>query len=199
MRVVLIVLSRHGESAYSAVGLCNGDISVAVPLTQLGREEARRLGDALLDEPIELCVTSQFQRARETADIALAGRDVPRLVVPELNDPLVGCYEGAALTDYRTWAHASASSVAPADGGESRIAIVTRYARGFRLLLERPEKSILAVCHSLPVAYALAAREGREPTVNVPIVDHATPYPFTRDELDRATTLLEEWVAAPTW
>src|SRR5438105_15348739 len=104
-------------------------------------------------EPIDLCITSEFQRARETADLALEGRDVPRLVLPELNDPLYGPYEGGQLEDYRAWASAQPSSAVP-EGGESRLAIVERYARAFRTVLARPERTILVVSHSLPVAYA---------------------------------------------
>ena len=195
----MIVLARHGESEYSARGLCNGDITVPVGLTERGREESRRLGDALRDEPIELCVTSEFQRARETADIALSSREVSRLVFPELNDPLVGRYEGATVDEYRDWAGSTGSSATPEPGGESRLALVQRYTRGFRLLLARPEELVLAVCHSLPIAYALEARAGRVPAVRVPFAEHATPYPFTREELDEATSLLESWAAAPTW
>jgi hypothetical protein len=31
------------------------------------------------------------------------------------------------------------------------------------------------------------------------MAEHATPYPFTAEELDAATTLLEQWAAKPTW
>jgi broad specificity phosphatase PhoE len=168
-------------------------------LTDRGRDEARRLGVALGDTPIELCVTSEFQRAQETADFALAGRSVPRLVMPELNDPLLGPYEGADLAEYRRWAGAVGSSVPPGPAGESRLAIVERYVRGFRMLLARPEDVILAVCHSLPVSYALEARVGRSPAVRVPLVEHATAYRFSAADLDAATTLLEQWASDPTW
>jgi probable phosphoglycerate mutase len=194
----LITLARHGESEYSARSLLNGDISVAVGLTERGREEARRLGETLRDTPLELCVVTEFQRVRDTAAIALEGRDVPRLVVPELNDPLYGPYEGADIEDYRAWASSRPSSAVP-DGGESRLAIVQRYVRGFRIVLARPEAAILVVCHSLPVSYVLGARDGREPGARMPLAEHATPYPFTREELDAATTLLEGWTAKPTW
>jgi broad specificity phosphatase PhoE len=193
------ILARHGESEYSAHGRLNGDITVAVGLTERGREEARHLGDALRETPLDLCVTSEFQRARETADLALAGRDVPREVDDRLNDPLIGRFEGASLEDYRSWAARSASSAAPEDGGESRLAIVTRYAAAFRDVVGRPEESILVVCHSLPVSYALGAREGRLPGVRMPMAEHAKPYPFTAEELEAAVRLLEGWAASPTW
>ena len=144
-------------------------------------------------------MTSEFQRAHETADEALAGRDTPRLVMPELNDPLVGRYEGAGIEDYRAWAASSDSSALPGPGGETRLAIVERYVRAFRMLLGRPEDVILAVCHSLPIAYAVEARAGRPPAVHAPMIEHATAYPFIAAELIAATTVLEGWVANPTW
>jgi len=190
------ILARHGESVFSARALVNGDLAVAGPLTPDGEEEARRLGEAIAADPIDLCVTSEFERTRQTADLALAGRDIPRLAVPELNDPLYGRFEGGALADYRTWAHANASGVAPPGGGESRRAIVARYARGFRIVVERPEETVLVVAHSLPIAYVLA---GGVPGPIVPLVEHATAYRFTAEELLGAVEALESWLAAPTW
>ena len=193
------ILARHGESEYSAYGRLNGDITVPVALTQQGIREASALGEALEREQLDLCVTSEFQRARETADLALEGRDLPRLVDPRLNDPLIGRYQGAGIEEYRAWASSSRSSAAPEPDGESRLAIVERYAQAFRDLLARPEETILVVCHSLPVSYALGAREGTPPGARVPLAEHAKPYPFTAAELDAATALLEWWAASPTW
>lgn len=192
-------LVRHGESEYSARGALNGDPTVACALTPLGREQAGALALRLAEESLDLAVTSEFPRVRETADALLRGRDVPRLVLPELNDPRYGDYEGAQLEDYRAWASSSPSSAVPGEGGESRLAIVERYVRAFRTILARPEAEILVVAHSLPISYALGAREGLEPGARVPLAELATPYPFTRAELERATGLLEEWAASPTW
>jgi broad specificity phosphatase PhoE len=191
--------ARHGESEYSVRGLLNGDLAVSVGLTPAGVEQARRLGKALRDVPVDLCVTTELERVRLTAELALAGRDVPRLVVPELNDPLYGPYEGSGIDDYRTWASAAPSSESPGDGGESRFAIVDRYARGFRVLLARPEPTLLVVAHSLPISYLLAALDGAAPGVRMPLVDYATAYEASAAELDAATALLEGWLAAPTW
>jgi alpha-ribazole phosphatase len=85
-----LILARHGESVFSSRLLVNGDIASPGPLTPRGRAEARALGQALAAQRIDLCATSEFERTRETADVALAGRDVPRLVLAALNDPLYG-------------------------------------------------------------------------------------------------------------
>jgi broad specificity phosphatase PhoE len=193
------VLVRHAESEYSVDLRLNGEVGVGVALTLRGREEARRLGKELAQERIDLCATSPFLRTVETAELALAGRSVPRLVVPELGDPHYGSYEGATLDEYRSWADAARSDARPSGGGESRLEIVARYAGAFRNLLERPEESILAVTHSLPIAYALSTRNGELPTPRVPLVGHASIHRFTADELEQAVEALETWVAGPTW
>lgn len=194
-----VILARHGESIFSERQLVNGEVTVPGPLTRRGADEARELGRLIAGDPIDLCVTSEFERTRQTADLALDGRDVRRIVVPELNDPLYGRYEGGALEDYRSWADSAASGDAVPGGGESRRLIIERYTRGFRLVLERAERCSLVVAHSLPIAYILAARDVTLPARRVPLVEHAHPYRFAAAELEWAVTLLEDWCVAPTW
>jgi len=193
------ILVRHGETELSLRRAVSGDPEGTNPLTEAGRAQARELGRLLADEDIDLCVTSAFPRTVETADIALQGRDVPRVVIPELNDPRAGSFEGGPLDEYRTWARGAGSGDVPPGGGESRQELVARYAGGYRKLLERPEPVILVVGHSLPMAYALGALEGNGPTPTVPLVDYAVPYRLGAEELATVIERLESWVAAPTW
>ena len=193
------ILVRHGESVFSARGLATGSVDVRCPLSERGVEEARALADELSGDEIDLCVTSELERTRETADIALAGRAVRRIVLPELNDPLYGRFESGPLDAYRAWAVANDSATAPPGGGEPRQAIVARYAAGFRTILERPERVILVVTHSLPIAYVLMALSDRDPAPRVPMVEYAKKHTVTADELERAVLRLEAWRAAPTW
>ena len=193
------ILVRHGESVFSARGLVNGRIDVRCPLSERGVGQVRTLAAELAGERIDLCVTSELERTRETADIALAGRAVPRIVLPELNDPLYGRYEGGPLASYLDWALTSDSVAVPPGGGEPRRDIVARYAAGFRKLLVRRERVVLAVTHSLPIAYVLLAVAGDDPAPRVPLVDHATAHRITAAELEQAVARLEAWCAAPTW
>jgi probable phosphoglycerate mutase len=191
-----LVLARHGESEYSLKELVNGDPGVACPLTPAGREQARALGAALGD--VDLVAVTEFERVRETADLALGDREVPRLVVPQLNDPRYGEFEGGALDAYREWVWGRGPLDAPA-GGEHRGEIAARYAAGFRMLLERPEERILLVAHSLPIRYVLDAAEGVSPRAKVGLVEYATPYSLARERLERAVDVLDAWAASPVF
>jgi broad specificity phosphatase PhoE len=190
---------RHGESEYSAKALVNGVPSVAAPLTKLGREQAERLGERLMGEPIGLCVVTEFGRTHETADLILGDRDVPRLVVADLNDPYYGAFEDGPLSAYRVWAAEHGPKDAPPGGGETRIAIATRYVRGFRAILERPESSVLVVCHSLPIAFAVAAADGRGPRAKMPLITYAEPHVLYADQLEHAVERLEAWTRNPVY
>lgn len=194
-----VILARHGESELSVVGRTNGDPGTACALTETGREQARRLGRLLLGDEVRLCVVSEFQRAQETADLALEGREVPRLVLPELNDIRFGDFEGRALTEYRAWAHAHAPKEPAPGGGDSRAETVRRYTRAYRTILARPEQTILVVAHGLPVRYVLDAVAGSDPAAAVAQVPYAEPFRLTADELAAAVDRLAVWAASPAW
>jgi broad specificity phosphatase PhoE len=191
-----LLLARHAESEYSALGTLNGDPSVVVSLTDLGRAQARRLGEALADEPIGVCAVTEFPRTRQTAEVALAGRDVPLLVVPELNDHPAGRYEGRPLAEYLEWAHAAEPDEVIPGGTESRAAVVERFARGFRVLLARLEPVVLAVLHSLPIAYLLGAAAGSDPAARMEMIPYAEPRALSAEDVARAVARLERWRAA---
>jgi probable phosphoglycerate mutase len=193
------IFVRHGESEYSARALVNGDPAVAVGLTEEGREQARLLGERLESEPIDLCVVTEFGRTHETADLALAGRDVPRIVLRDLNDPSYGEFEGKALAEYRKWAGTHGPLDVPPGHGETRAVIAERYARAFRFLLDRPEETILVVCHSLPIAFALAGADGRQPSAKMPLVTSAEPHVLYEPSLRETAQRVEEWVRDPVY
>ena len=132
------ILARHGESELSVRRVINGDPAARCALTEAGRAQARRLGALIANDTIELCITSEFERAKETADLALDGVDVPRMVMPDLNDITVGEFEGGVLEAFRAWISEHGLAAVPPGGGESRAQTAMRYARGFRRIAGRP-------------------------------------------------------------
>jgi probable phosphoglycerate mutase len=189
--VRLFVIARHGESTLNYEERVNGDPSVPVPLTDKGRDEARLLGQQLAHVPIDVCVHSRFGRTIETAEVALARRDVPFVTEPMFDDIDVGELEGHTLEEYRRWKRAHT----PADafpGGESLDDAARRYARAYRKLLARPEERILVVTHEIPLRYAINAADG---SVRLDGPTHqlanATPYLFDEEALERAIAQIE--------
>jgi probable phosphoglycerate mutase len=190
----LFLLTRHAHSTLNVEGRVNGDPGVSVPLTPEGRAEAERLGRQVAQIPLDLCVHTRFGRTQETADVALGGRDVPRLEEPLLDDIDVGDLEGETIEAYRAWKRAHSRSE-PFPGGESLDDAARRYARAFRRLVERPEESVLVVCHEIPIRYALNAAAGSDdldgPEHSLP---NATPYLFDDAALARAAQRIDELI-----
>lgn len=195
-----VILVRHGESESSYSMTCSGDPAVlGNGLTERGREQARALALRLAGEPIELCATTEFARTRETADLALAGRAVRRLVVPELNDIRFGRYEGGPLDEYRAWAAAHGPAEECPGGGESRAQAARRFAAGYRTVLARPEATALVVAHVLPIRYALVALADQDPTPLIERVQECEPFRVSAAALEHAVARLERWAAAPVF
>jgi 2,3-bisphosphoglycerate-dependent phosphoglycerate mutase len=188
------ILARHAESEPSARGTVSSDPQRPASLTAAGREQSRELGRKLAGESIGVCIVTELERTRLTAELALAGRGIPIVVVPDLNDPLAGDFEGVRLADYRAWSWEHGSGDEPPGGGESRFAVASRLGRGYRAVLDRDEPIVLVVGHALPMAYVLAG-----PSPRVDMVEYVKPYRLSRRELEAAVDRLEAWVASPTW
>ena len=193
----LFILTRHGRSTLNVEGRVNGDPSVPVPLTADGRAAAAALGQQLAEVPIDLCVHTRFARTSETADAILAGRSVPRLEEPLLDDIDVGDLEGDALDAYHAWKLAHSRNV-PFPGGESLDDAARRYAVAFARLAARPERVILVVCHEIPVRYALnAAADSNALDGPAHAIPNATPYLFDEAALARAAGRMAELAGNP--
>jgi broad specificity phosphatase PhoE len=194
--VQLYVIARHGESTLNSENRVNGDPNVPVHLTEKGRDEARLLGQQLAHVPIDVCVHTPFSRTRETAEIALAGRDVPFEEVPELGDIDIGELEGKTVEDYRAWKREHTRSD-PFPGGESLDDAARRYADGYERLLQRPEARILIVTHEIPLRYAINAAGGSD-ELDGPAhqLANATAYLFDGAALTRAVAQIRRLISA---
>jgi broad specificity phosphatase PhoE len=194
--VELALLFRHGQSLLNVDHVINGDPARDRGLSPLGIEEADRLAHQLAGIAIDLCITSEFPRAQQTADHALAGRDVPRLVDPDLDDIRIGELEGLLIADYEEWKKTHTRDD-PFPGGESLNDAAHRYADAFERVLERPEHTILVACHEIPVRYAINGAAGSD-QLDWPVhrVANATPYLFDAEGLRRAIGQIRR-LAAP--
>ena len=192
-----IVLARHGLAGSNRDGLA-ACTAPGEGLTPEGIEQARRLGELVADEAIDLGVATDHCRTQETLEHALAGRDLTRIVVPELNEIHFGSFDGGPLVEYRAWAGAESPTLEAPGGGESRAQAAARYARGLGVVLARPEKHALVIGHALALRYVLDAVDGLVPAALMAWpVEHAVPHRLSRDDVRAAAELLEEWSRVP--
>jgi probable phosphoglycerate mutase len=91
-------LVRHGETVFNREGRLQGHIDP--PLSELGREQARRIGARLADAGIDHAYASPLQRALESAQIAL-GSTAPIDTRPGLREMNLGAWEGKQAPELR--------------------------------------------------------------------------------------------------
>lgn len=188
------VFSRHGRTDYNALHTLNGDPSVPVSLDDVGRAQAKALGERLVRIPIDLGVHTRFGRTLQTLDIVLAGRGVARVECPDLDDVALGEFEGASAGEYRTWRRARPQDARPA-GGESRVDVLIRYIRGFEGLLGAEARTPLIVTHDIPIRFLSNALTGDDPLDGpVTAVENAVEMVVAEADLARAVDLMRRRV-----
>lgn len=89
-----LVLIRHGQSLWNLENRFTGWIDV--PLTDLGRDEARRAGELIRDIRFDVAYTSVLTRAQESLQLVLekAGQRPPIIRDPALNERHYGDLSG---------------------------------------------------------------------------------------------------------
>jgi len=89
-----LILVRHGQSLWNLEERFTGWVDV--PLTDLGREEARRAGTKLASTKIDVAYTSALTRAQSTLALILEtmGVDVPIIRDQALNERHYGDLQG---------------------------------------------------------------------------------------------------------
>jgi len=72
--MIELIVVRHGETDWNRQHRFQGQIDV--PLNDVGRAQAQRLAQRLAGERFDAVVASDLQRARATADVAVAGSSI---------------------------------------------------------------------------------------------------------------------------
>lgn len=94
-----LLLCRHGQTEFNASARFQGQLDT--PLSELGRRQAELLRRRLADEPIDAAYASDLARARETAETALAGREVPLRFDQRLREVAFGRWEGLTFAQIK--------------------------------------------------------------------------------------------------
>ena len=91
------LLVRHGWTDWNARGLLQGHTDV--PLNQVGREQAERLGGRLSAVEIDAAYCSDLLRCTQTFEAALDTRDVTVTFSRQLREQAFGRWEGKSYLD----------------------------------------------------------------------------------------------------
>jgi len=95
-----LLLARHGQSVSNALRRFQGAQDVA--LSPLGVRQAEALALAIERRRVAHVYASPLERARRTAEIAVAGSGVPVTLVDDLRELSLGDWEGCTVEEIRT-------------------------------------------------------------------------------------------------
>ena len=148
---------RHGESEANRDGAIRSDPSTACDaygLTEVGRGQVRASVSASELGPDALIYSSDFRRARETAEIAraLLGA-LPVTLNERLRERFFGAFEGTSNANYQTvWDRDREDPGQTEDGVESVMSVLGRTSSLVaELELEHVGKTIVFVAHGDPL------------------------------------------------
>lgn len=91
-QLVKIYLFRHGETDWNLNKRFQGHTNI--PLNQKGRDQAKELNEKFSNLEIDVCLSSDLDRAIETGRIALSNHSVPFLFSASLRETHLGDVEG---------------------------------------------------------------------------------------------------------
>lgn len=87
-----VYLVRHGETDYNLQGRWQGHLDV--DLNAEGRQQARLLGEYLVDTQFDAVYCSDLRRARDTAELVLGERKSSIVFDVRLREGLLGVFQG---------------------------------------------------------------------------------------------------------
>ena len=160
--VTTLLLARHGETDWNRNRRFQGHSDT--PLNERGREQARELGRALADVDLVGVYSSDLVRARETAELAVAGRGLEVATMPQLRERGFGAWEGLDTEEiqerfpdeFQRWRAGKGLGAADA---EPHATLLERISDAVRTISRaHPTGNVLVVSHGGPlrVAHALA-------------------------------------------
>ena len=89
----MLYIMRHGKTDWNEIRKLQGRTDI--PLNEEGRKMAEEVRKECEEIGFDICYSSPLTRARETAEIALKGLDVPIQTDDRLMEMCFGIYEGA--------------------------------------------------------------------------------------------------------
>jgi probable phosphoglycerate mutase len=147
-----ILLVRHGETDWNLERRVQGHSDRA--LNETGRAQARKLADALAEEPIDAVFSSDLLRAHETARIVAERRGLEVTAIPDLRERHFGTWEG--LTDDEIFERFPGAKTGTWGDAETREEMAGRVLESLRRIAEaHPGGRVLVVSHGGPLRAVL--------------------------------------------
>jgi broad specificity phosphatase PhoE len=169
---MILLLARHGETDDNARLIFQGQGGGS--LNARGRAQAERLA-ARLVKSIDVIVSSDLTRAKETAELVAHANGVELVFDQDVREVHVGAWTGLAYEEVERrfpeeWAAWRAGLDVPRGGGETYAGLATRVAGALqRIARDHVGKRVLVVSHGAALRSAVCLALGISPSWNAPL------------------------------
>jgi broad specificity phosphatase PhoE len=170
-----ILLARHGETEWNAVGRLQGHTDI--PLNEAGREQARGLIAEAAEAGVTEVWSSDLARAQQTAAIVAEALTLaPPRLERELRERRFGVFEGltraqCAQLHPEAWEAWRTQTAAP-PGGEPSEGVVARMGGALARIAAAVEHTALVVSHGGAMRLWLMQALGRD----VPLIGNGQTF-----------------------
>lgn len=186
-----ILLTRHGETAWNALGKLQGHTDIE--LNDAGRGQARALADSLGAVGVTAVWTSDLARARQTGEIIAASLGLAAPIVePDLRERRFGVFEGLTREQCATqhpeaWQAWLARTGTP-PGGEVRELAAARMSRALTRIATQSAGTALVISHGGVMRLWLMEILG----ATVPLIGNGTTFDVEHDGTSFRAALLAQ-------
>ena len=187
-----VIVARHGEAEYDTPGIASDS---GGQLSQLGRAQARDLGESLLARRIAAVWCSDMARAVQTAEIAAGVLGLPVRVRAGLREFGVGGLAGRPITDldvvFEKWVGGDLSASCP--GAVTGEQVMARVRGELESIADTYRgATVLVVSHGGATGLVLPRLAGNVPT------DYALDRPIANTGTCELTVDADGWMLR-TW
>lgn len=173
-----VTFVRHGQTDWNIVRKQQGRVDI--PLNATGIKQAEQTAEQLKDKKIDKIYCSPLTRAKQTAQIIGAGRDIPIIIEPRLIERDMGEFEGKDWQQFDSrlfWDYVANVQYEKAEN------IREFYGRVYSFLdeLKGTEGDVLLVAHGgvfAPVS-SYSGRSEKEDNLTDILIANAQTFTFT--------------------
>lgn len=201
-----LLLIRHGQATFNVEHRLPSQLP-GIPLTEEGRRQAQKTGEALAGLPINAIITSPLERARETAALVAQGRDIPIQIDAALSDTNVGKWAGLNYNELskndKEWQTYVRQSGAAPEGVETSLEVQARAVRVTERARRAPDlgEYVALVAHADIIKFIIAYYTGIPPQWSRFLsIDNASVTVLAFGEHEHPPAILAlNWTPSPDW
>ena len=148
---------RHGQTLFNIRKVLQGYCDS--PLTPLGIEQGKKRAELLKDQPFDAAYSSSSERAMDTCQFIIEGRNIPMFISKAFKEMNFGDKEGICAPEYFTpTSNVDYDTYFSQFGGETSKEVVDRFVNELKHIGQTTDyENVLVTAHGLCIRLVMYA------------------------------------------